>query len=124
MSDTPQVQHHLSCSSHGQGGMLSSGQVPNKHCKGPLHCLEGSCGPLATNCSHSRTPGLELQAVEQAARLAALTQSDPNDPLRQQYGDSPLIQSRSVTGRKWTAIDKLTPALEGQKVRRAPEGCA
>ena len=68
--------------------------------------------------------GIEVQAAEQAARLAALTQSDPNDPLRQQYGDSPLIQSRSVTGRKWTAIDKLTPALEGQKVGQPPEGCS
>eukprot|EP00891_Asterochloris_glomerata_P001357 jgi/Astpho2/1357/Aster-06218 len=77
-------------------------------------CLS-RCAQAAGNKLLTQT-GIEVQAAEQAARLAALTQSDPNDPLRQQYGDSPLIQSRSVTGRKWTAIDKLTPALEGQKV--------
>ena len=104
--------------------MLSSGEVSDKHLKGPLDHLEGCCRPLATSCSCRPIPGVELQAAEQAARLAALTQSDPNDPLRQQYGDSPLIQSRSVTGRKWTAIDKLTPALEGQEVGQAPEGAA
>ncbi|KAK9868673.1 hypothetical protein WJX84_003198 [Apatococcus fuscideae] len=44
------------------------------------------------------------------------TQSDPSDPLHEKYGDPPRIQSRAVTGRKWTNIISLTPALADQAV--------
>ncbi len=45
-----------------------------------------------------------------------MTQPDPDDPLKDKYGDSILVQSQAVTGRKWTPVLELTPALKDQEV--------
>ena len=38
------------------------------------------------------------------------------------YGDTELVQSQAVTGRKWTEVPALTPDLLGQKVGRGGPG--
>ena len=38
------------------------------------------------------------------------------DPLAAHYGDAPMVQSRAVTGRKWTDLAALSTDLVGQKV--------
>ena len=45
-----------------------------------------------------------------------MTQPEPDDPLKAQYGDTPIVQSQAVTGRKWLRVDELTPLLKDQKV--------
>lgn len=45
-----------------------------------------------------------------------MTQPEEGDPLGHKYGDTPLVQSQAVTGRKLTAITDLTPELQGQTV--------
>jgi aspartyl-tRNA synthetase len=61
-------------------------------------------------------PGAPPQVAEAARKLASLTQPDPDDPLKAQYGDTPLVQSQAVTGRVWTPVSSLAAALEGQAV--------
>ena len=56
------------------------------------------------------------KAAEDARRLAALTEADPDDPLRAQYGDAAMVQSVAVSGRAWTDVAALAPALAGQTV--------
>ncbi|KAK9867718.1 hypothetical protein WJX84_001068 [Apatococcus fuscideae] len=77
--------------------------------------------PVAKNAG-KRTAAKEDKKAKKAEKLASRqkaevpTQSDPSDPLHEKYGDPPLIQSRAVTGRKWTNILSLTPALADQEV--------
>lgn len=42
------------------------------------------------------------------------TKSDPNDPLKDQYGDLGLIQSTEITKRIWTPINSINSTLDGQ----------
>ena len=46
-----------------------------------------------------------------------MTQPDPADPLRDAYGDAPLVQSRAPSGTVRTRIQDISTALEGQLVR-------
>lgn len=57
-----------------------------------------------------------LQAAEEARRLALVTQPDPEDPLKDNYGDAEMVQSREVSGKVWTDVSALTPELAGQTV--------
>lgn len=60
--------------------------------------------------------------LEQAAAAASAAVSsvsiDAEDPLSSNYGDVPLIdlQSKPVTGRKWTEVGALTEDLKDQVV--------
>lgn len=56
------------------------------------------------------------RAAEAARRLAALTQPDPNDPLKDRYGDAMLVQSQDKTERQWTTVSDLSPSLEGKEI--------
>ena len=47
-----------------------------------------------------------------------MTQPDPEDPLKEMYGDAELVQSQSISGRTWTRVEDLTPDLKGQQVGR------
>mmetsp|Transcript_1840 Transcript_1840/g.2691 ORF Transcript_1840/g.2691 Transcript_1840/m.2691 type:complete len:552 (-) Transcript_1840:301-1956(-) len=62
----------------------------------------------------------ERQKAENAAKRgvkeAVITQADSTDPLASHYGDLPMVQSQSVTGRVWTSVDSLSAAVAGQKV--------
>jgi hypothetical protein len=42
-----------------------------------------------------------------------MTQPDPNDPLKANYGDAPLVQSVTITDRWWTEIKTLTVGQAG-----------
>ncbi|BDA46327.1 Aspartate-tRNA ligase, cytoplasmic [Coccomyxa sp. Obi] len=58
----------------------------------------------------------KAERASQRGKAAAPTQPDPDDPLRDNYGDPPLVQSRVQTGEKYSQISELSPALSGQKV--------
>ncbi len=62
-----------------------------------------------------------VQAAQRGQKQAVSTQADPDDPLKDHYGDTELVQSQLVTNRKWTDVLQLTPELKGQKVAAAPE---
>ena len=57
-----------------------------------------------------------MKAEDEARRLLLATQSDPDDPLKDKYGDSPMVQSRERTGKVWTELVKLDRSLVGQEV--------
>ena len=57
-----------------------------------------------------------MQAAEAARKLASITQPDPSDPLKDMYGDPPMVQSRERSGRIWTPVDDLTTKLADKKV--------
>lgn len=56
------------------------------------------------------------QAAEaQKAKEASLQQTE--DPLKDRYGDLPLIQSQKQTGRHWLAIKDIDDSSEGKSVQ-------
>ena len=57
-----------------------------------------------------------LQAASRGQKQAAPTQPDENDPLRDKYGDTQLIQSQSISKRTWTRVEALDKSLENQQV--------
>lgn len=57
-----------------------------------------------------------MQAAEAARKLALTTQPDPEDPLRDHYGDPPMVQSRERTGRVWTSVRDLDTNLSDAEV--------
>jgi len=56
------------------------------------------------------------RAQQRGVKQAAPTQADPDDPLQDHYGDVAMVQSATVTDRKWTKVEDLSPDIEGQKV--------
>ncbi|GAB4822582.1 hypothetical protein N2152v2_009628 [Parachlorella kessleri] len=56
------------------------------------------------------------RAAQRGQKQAVSTQADPDDPLKDHYGDVELVQSQLVTDRKWTEVLQLTPELKGQQV--------
>lgn len=56
-----------------------------------------------------------MQAA-QRGKPAVSTEADVNDPLKGQYGDAELVQSKAISGKVWTRVDHLTPALADKKV--------
>ncbi|GAX82774.1 hypothetical protein CEUSTIGMA_g10200.t1 [Chlamydomonas eustigma] len=53
-----------------------------------------------------------LRGVKQAA----MTTADPDDPLRDQYGDLELVQSKTSCTKSFVRVEDLNEALVGQKV--------
>ena len=45
-----------------------------------------------------------------------MTQPDPADPLRDCYGDTPLVQSRAPSGLRRMRIQDISTALDGELV--------
>ncbi|CAN6445299.1 unnamed protein product [Victoria cruziana] len=58
---------------------------------------------------------LRRQQEAAAAVSAAAAAAEEADPLAENYGDVPLeeLQSKAISGRKWTKIGSLTAELEG-----------
>ncbi|GFR50951.1 hypothetical protein Agub_g13271 [Astrephomene gubernaculifera] len=56
------------------------------------------------------------RAAQRGVKAAVMTQPDPEDPLRAQYGDYPLVQSQGQSGRSWTQVEALNKELSEQKV--------
>jgi aspartyl-tRNA synthetase len=50
-------------------------------------------------------------AAQRGVKQAAPTAADPDDPLKEKYGDPPLVQSRAVSGATWSRLADLTPEL-------------
>ena len=68
--------------------------------------------------------GLSFQAAARGQKQAAPTQPDENDPLKEQYGDTQLVQSQTTTGRKWTRVEALNKDLENEQVHSGLLNCA
>ncbi|KAG2492339.1 hypothetical protein HYH03_009289 [Edaphochlamys debaryana] len=56
------------------------------------------------------------RAAQRGVKAAIMTQPEADDPLKDAYGDYPMVQSQGQTGRKWTHVEDLSPALVDQKV--------
>ncbi|XP_021751689.1 aspartate--tRNA ligase 2, cytoplasmic-like isoform X2 [Chenopodium quinoa] len=58
------------------------------------------------------------QEAAAAAAAASLAEASIADPLADNYGDVPLIelQSKAVTGRKWTEVKSLTSDLKDEEI--------
>ncbi|XP_052208913.1 aspartate--tRNA ligase 2, cytoplasmic-like [Diospyros lotus] len=81
--------------------------------------------PNATNTQSKKAMKKEAAKLEKQRRRDERTASavagvslDASDPLAASYGDVPLedLQSKAVTGRKWTEIGALAPELKDQAV--------
>ncbi|CAD7699370.1 unnamed protein product [Ostreobium quekettii] len=70
----------------------------------------------AVNKAAQRAATKKAKAAARAAKAEAPTQADPDDPLASRYGDSELIQSRSITGRVWTDVGSLGGDSVGKSV--------
>lgn len=67
-------------------------------------------------CSWQHSACLFLQEVLQRGKVSVMTQPDSDDPLRESYGDAPLVQSRTPSGITRTRIQDISTALDGQLV--------
>lgn len=47
------------------------------------------------------------QAAQRGQKQAVSTEADASDPLKDQYGDSELVQSQNITKRKWSRVESL-----------------
>ncbi|GLC46632.1 hypothetical protein PLESTB_001761700 [Pleodorina starrii] len=56
------------------------------------------------------------RAQQRGVKAAVMTQPDPEDPLREQYGDCPMVQSAGQSSRTWTKVEDLSKELSEQKV--------
>eukprot|EP00245_Coleochaete_scutata_P018643 TRINITY_DN980_c0_g1_i1.p1 TRINITY_DN980_c0_g1~~TRINITY_DN980_c0_g1_i1.p1 ORF type:complete len:538 (+),score=117.08 TRINITY_DN980_c0_g1_i1:232-1845(+) len=60
----------------------------------------------------------ERLAARQSAQATAKASAEESDPLAANYGDLPLeaLQSKEISGRKWTKIEDLSSDLDGSSV--------
>ncbi|PNW82442.1 hypothetical protein CHLRE_06g279150v5 [Chlamydomonas reinhardtii] len=56
------------------------------------------------------------RAAQRGQKAAVMTQPDPEDPLKDKYGDYPMVQSQGQTTRKWTEVEQLEKELADQTV--------
>ncbi|GIL88257.1 hypothetical protein Vretimale_14134 [Volvox reticuliferus] len=56
------------------------------------------------------------RAQQRGVKAAVMTQPDPEDPLREQYGDYAMVQSKTQSGRAWHKVESLGKDLSEQKV--------
>lgn len=56
------------------------------------------------------------QAAQRGQKQSAVTAPEADDPLADRYGDTELVQSAVATGRTWTDVAALAPALAGSSV--------
>ena len=75
-----------------------------------------SLSPPPPQHSQQQHPKQQQQAAETARKLALITKSDPDDPLKDRYGDTVMVQSQTITGRQWTDVSNLTSEIAGQTV--------
>ncbi|XAR69920.1 Aspartate--tRNA ligase [Bertholletia excelsa] len=74
--------------------------------------------PQSKKAAKKEAAKLEKQRRREERSAAAGASADDSDPLAANYGDVPLhdLQSKAVTGRKWTQIGDLTAELKDQEV--------
>jgi len=56
------------------------------------------------------------KAAQRGQKAAVMTAADPEDPLKEMYGDVGLVQSQSVSGRVWTTVSKLNASWKDKEV--------
>jgi aspartyl-tRNA synthetase len=57
-----------------------------------------------------------IEAEHLLVWASIMTEADPEDPLKDKYGDVGLVQSQAVTGRVWTRVGDLTPEYKDKEV--------
>lgn len=55
-------------------------------------------------------------AVPVAAAETVMREADPNDPLKDNYGDAPMIQSKVFCTKEYTSLKDLDASKEGQEI--------
>lgn len=63
----------------------------------------------------------EKEAQKQAKKAETAQKNAQNEPeeedaLKDNYGDLPLVQSQSITNRKWTPVGQIDESLDGQTI--------
>lgn len=48
-----------------------------------------------------------------------MTEADPEDPLKDNYGDDEMVQSKTLGTKTLTRVEALDKAMSGQQVRSA-----
>lgn len=89
----------------------------------PNELKEEGDGSVGKKMSKKEAAKLERQrrrqeAAAASAAVSAVSIDDAPDPLAANYGDIPLddLQSKAVSGRKWTDIGALTAELKDKEV--------
>ena len=72
--------------------------------------------PAAAQDGAPKKDRAALKAERLAARTGKASVAVDDDPLAANYGDTPLVQSASVSGRVWTRLAALGPQMAGQRV--------
>ncbi|KAL6007223.1 Aspartate--tRNA ligase 2, cytoplasmic [Asimina triloba] len=74
--------------------------------------------PLSKKAAKKEAMKAEKAQKRQQEAAASAADQVESDPLRDNYGDAPLVdlQSKAVSGRKWTEIRLLTEELKDQTV--------
>ncbi len=45
-----------------------------------------------------------------------MTSAEPDDPLKEQYGDLEMVQSKTSNTKSYTRVEDISPDMKGQKV--------
>jgi hypothetical protein len=51
-------------------------------------------------------------------KQAAMTEADPDDPLKDKYGDMELVQSKTEGTKKFSRVEDLSPDMNGQQASK------
>jgi hypothetical protein len=66
-------------------------------------------------CKHG-THSFLLQAAQRGQKQAVMTQAEEDDPVKDKYGDAPMVQSREVASRPYTDIGTLDASCADKEV--------
>lgn len=53
---------------------------------------------------------------QRGQKAAVMTAADPEDPLKDKYGDAVMVQSQAISGRVWTNVGDLTEEYKDKEV--------
>mmetsp|Transcript_29880 Transcript_29880/g.41342 ORF Transcript_29880/g.41342 Transcript_29880/m.41342 type:complete len:576 (+) Transcript_29880:122-1849(+) len=106
----------------GQGHHIPFGSFRQVTQKAETSSTSESSGELS-KAQLKKLKAKEEKEAFKAAKVAAREQAeqsksevDENDPLKDNYGDLPLVQSQCISGRVWTRVDALGTNLIGSSV--------
>lgn len=63
--------------------------------------------PISKKAAAKAAKVAAKQAKQQQQKQKVVVQPDENDPLKDRYGDSPMVQSECITGRVWVDVGSL-----------------
>jgi hypothetical protein len=54
-------------------------------------------------------------------KAAVMTQADPEDALRESYGDLEMVQSKTSNSKAYVRVEDLNEGMKGERVRPHPQ---